>query len=104
MRVILWNPMKPQTQIYLDYNATTPVDPQVLEAMLPFFMENFGNAASTLHATGRTAAEAVAKAREKVADLLACESNEIIFTSGATEAINLAIKGAVSTYSGKGKH
>ncbi len=91
-------------QTYLDYNATTPVDPQVVEVMLPFFSVNFGNAASTMHVPGRSAAEAVAKARQQVAELLTCEANELIFTSGATESINLAIKGVAAAYSGQGKH
>lgn len=79
--------------IYLDYNATTPVDKQVLEKMLPFFSETFGNSASRSHLFGWTAQEAVENAREQVATLLNAESKEIIFTSGATEANNLAIKG-----------
>ena len=79
--------------IYLDYNATTPVDKQVLKKMLPFFSETFGNSASRSHLFGWTAQEAVENAREQVATLLNVESKEIIFTSGATEANNLAIKG-----------
>lgn len=79
--------------IYLDYNATTPVDKQVLEKMLPFFSETFGNSASRSHLFGWTAQEAVENAREQVASLLNATAKEIIFTSGATEANNLAIKG-----------
>jgi cysteine desulfurase len=79
--------------IYLDYNATTPVDKQVLEKMLPFFSETFGNAASSSHLFGWSAQEAVEKAREQVSTLLNAEPKEIIFTSGATEANNLSIKG-----------
>ena len=79
--------------IYLDYNATTPVDKRVLEKMLPFFSENFGNSASRSHLFGWTAQEAVENAREQVANLIIAEAKEIVFTSGATEANNLAIKG-----------
>lgn len=79
--------------IYLDYNATTPVDKRVLEKMLPFFSENFGNSASRSHLFGWTAQEAVENDREKVANLINAESKEIVFTSGATESNNLAIKG-----------
>ncbi|HXP49379.1 MAG TPA: aminotransferase class V-fold PLP-dependent enzyme [Bacteroidia bacterium] len=90
--------------IYLDYNATTPVDKRVLEIMLPYFSEKFGNAASHTHAAGWTANRAVENAREQVSKLIDCEAQEIIFTSGATEAINLAIKGVFEAYKTKGKH
>jgi cysteine desulfurase len=82
------------TPIYLDYNATTPIDPAVLEAMLPYLREHFGNPSST-HAYGRAAHEAVETARRQVADLLGAQADEIIFTSGGSEASNLALKGAV---------
>jgi cysteine desulfurase len=90
--------------VYLDYNATTPVDPRVLEAMLPWFTEQFGNAASRTHLYGWTAEEAVATARKQVAKLLRANLKEVVFTSGATEANNLAIKGVFEKYSYKGKH
>jgi cysteine desulfurase len=83
--------------IYLDYNATTPVDPRVLEAMLPFFRENFGNAASRHHALGCDAAKAVEAARAKVASVIGADPREIYWTSGATESDNLAIKGVASS-------
>jgi len=79
--------------IYLDYQATTPVDPRVIEAMLPYFSERFGNAASVQHAAGRDAAGAVGSAREQVAEAIGADRREIIFTSGATEANSLALKG-----------
>jgi len=82
--------------IYLDYNATTPVDPDVLQAMLPWLRESFGNPASA-HGHGRAAAEAVDTARRQIADLVGCSGSEVVFTSGATEANNLALKGAVES-------
>lgn len=89
--------------IYFDNNATTPIDKRVLDAMLPFLAENFANASSTHH-FGITVNEAVKNARVQVADLICAEPNEIIFTSGSTEAINIALKGLAENYSSKGKH
>ncbi|MDX9951472.1 MAG: IscS subfamily cysteine desulfurase [Methylophilaceae bacterium] len=96
--------MTVKTPIYLDYSATTPVDPRVAEKMIPYLTEHFGNPASRSHAFGWVAEKAVENAREEVAKLVNADPREIIWTSGATESNNLAIKGAAHFYSGKGKH
>lgn len=90
--------------IYLDYNATTPVDENVLQEMLPYFTTQFGNASSATHVYGLQARKAVDNAREKIAAHLHADAQEIIFTSGATEAVNLAVKGLYGIYGGKKKH
>lgn len=90
--------------VYLDYNSTTPLDPRVLDTMLPYLKGQFGNAASKTHAFGWAAEKAVDQARETIATHIGCTPQEIIFTSGATEGINLAIKGVAQAYARKGKH
>jgi len=90
--------------IYLDYSATTPVDPRVVDRMVPWLGQNFGNPASRSHAYGWAAEEAVEEAREHVAALVGCDPKEIVWTSGATESINLAVKGAAHFYKERGKH
>jgi cysteine desulfurase len=93
-----------QLPIYLDYSAPTPVDPRVVDAMIPWLRDNFGNPASRSHSFGWTAEKAVDQAREQVAALVNCDPRELIWTSGATESINLALKGAARFYKDKGKH
>ncbi len=90
--------------IYLDNAATTPLDPQVLEAMMPYLTDRFANASSTTHRVGRIAAEGVERARKQLATLIGASPKEITFTSGATEAINMALKGIYRHYQSKGKH
>jgi cysteine desulfurase len=96
--------MTPHFPIYMDYGATTPVDPRVVDAMIPWLREHFGNPASRSHAWGWEAEEAVEKARTQVADLIGADPREIVWTSGATESNNLAIKGAAHFYKSRGKH
>lgn len=96
--------MTPHFPIYMDYGATTPVDPRVVDAMVPWLREHFGNPASRSHAWGWEAEEAVEKARQQVADLINADPREIVWTSGATESDNLAIKGAANFYKTRGKH
>jgi cysteine desulfurase len=96
--------MTPHFPIYMDYGATTPVDPRVVDAMIPWLREHFGNPASRSHAWGWEAEEAVEKARAQVAALINADPREIVWTSGATESNNLAIKGAAHFYASKGKH
>ncbi|ADE12483.1 IscS subfamily cysteine desulfurase [Sideroxydans lithotrophicus] len=96
--------MKLHLPIYMDYSATTPVDPRVAEAMIPYLTEKFGNPASRSHSFGWAADEAVERAREQVAALVNADPKEIVWTSGATESNNLALKGAAHFYADKGKH
>ncbi len=96
--------MTPHLPIYMDYGATTPVDPRVVDAMIPWLREHFGNPASRSHAWGWEAEAAVERAREQVAQLIGADPREVVWTSGATESNNLAIKGAAQFYKSRGKH
>lgn len=95
--------LKNSIYTYLDYNSTTPIDPRVLEAMLPFLMDNFANSSSTHH-FGQSINQEVEQARNQIADFINADLNELIFTSGATDSINIAIKGVAESYSNTGKH
>ena len=96
--------MTPHLPIYMDYGATTPCDPRVVDAMVPWLREHFGNPASRSHAWGWEAEAAVEQARQQVAELIGADPREIVWTSGATESNNLAIKGAAQFYKTRGKH